>query len=211
MNLSKNIQDYKVIFWDFDGVIMDSMSIRDKGFIDILSSDYPTEQVEKLLEFHRSNGGLSRYVKFRHFFEVIRNESVTEEKILELAQKFSEVMLRLLIDEKLLIDDSVSFIKANYTKYKFHIVSGSDGKELNKICQGLGLDKFFITIEGSPTPKTQLVGNILQQYGYDKDDCLLIGDSHNDYDAAQYNGIGFLGYNNEALRELGYIECFVGV
>ncbi|MES2278382.1 MAG: HAD family hydrolase [Bacteroidota bacterium] len=204
----KDLEKYKIVLWDFDGVIMDSMPIRDKGFVDTLSVDYPKEQVDNLLEFHRANGGLSRYVKFRYFFEKIRNEEVTEEEILELAQKFSEVMLSLLIDEKLLIEDSVSFIKSNYAKYKFHIVSGSDGKELNKICQGVGLDKFFITIEGSPTPKKQLVENILQQYGYDKNDCVLIGDSHNDHEAAQFNGISFFGYNNSALRELGYIDNF---
>ena len=204
----KSLEKYKTILWDFDGVIMDSMPIRDNGFVDTLSVDYSKEQVDDLLEFHRANGGLSRYVKFRYFFEKIRNEEVTEEKILELAQKFSEVMLLLLIDEKLLIEDSFSFIKANYKKYKFHIVSGSDGKELNKICQELGLDEFFITIEGSPTPKKQLVENILLRYGYDKNDCVLIGDSHNDYDAAQFNNISFLGYNNEQLKKFDYIIKF---
>lgn len=57
----------EIIFWDFDGVIMDSMKVRDEGF-KIVLKDYPSDQVEKLMEFHRNNGGLSRYVKFRYFF-----------------------------------------------------------------------------------------------------------------------------------------------
>src|SRR5690554_5157430 len=174
------------IFWDFDGVILDSMKIRDLGFEKTLAT-YPTEQVEKLLEYHNQNGGLSRYVKFRHFFEEIRKEKITEEKIQELASKFSSIMLDLLIDESLLINESIEFIKNNHQKYNFHIVSGSDGVELNKICKGLGIDKYFLSIHGSPTPKTKLVADLLDKHKYDKDFCILIGDSINDYDATIEN------------------------
>ncbi|SPZ88463.1 Uncharacterised protein [Sphingobacterium multivorum] len=104
------LNKYKVILWDFDGVIMDSMPTRSLGFVKTLA-DFPKEQVDQLLEFHNSNGGLSRYVKFRYFFEEIRKEAVSESKVMELAHKFSEIMLSLLIDEKLLIQDSVSLSK----------------------------------------------------------------------------------------------------
>ena len=61
----------KIIFWDFDGVILNSNKVRDSGF-EIVLKDFPKNQVELLLNYHRQNGGLSRYVKFRYFFEVIR-------------------------------------------------------------------------------------------------------------------------------------------
>lgn len=203
------LDKYKTILWDFDGVIMDSMPIRSRGF-EVTLQKYPKKHINELLKYHNDNGGLSRYVKFRHFYEVIRKEEVEEEKILELAQNFSEIMLGLLINEKLLIDDSVAFIKLNHTKYKFHIVSGSDGNELNKICEGLGLDKFFISIEGSPTAKKQLINDLLIRHSYDKNDCVLIGDSHNDLEAAEFNSISFFGYNNLLLRKdnIHYIESF---
>lgn len=200
----KNIQDFKVLFWDFDGVIMDSMPIRDKGFIEVLK-DFPQEQVEQLVAFHQKNGGLSRYVKFRYFYEEILNQSITEEKVQELAHEFSKIMLALLIDETLLIADSVKFIKDNAVNYKMHIVSGSDGTELNHICSELGLDKYFLSIHGSPTPKTQLVHDLLQEHGYNTEDCVLIGDSMNDYDAAQKNNISFMGYNNPDFITKGYV------
>lgn len=205
----EQLSKYKVILWDFDGVIMDSMPIRDLGFEKTLS-DYPNNQVEELLDFHRKNGGLSRYVKFRYFFENIRKETVIERQIADLAQRFSEIMLSLLINEKLLINDSIKFIKNNSENFKFHIVSGSDGIELNKICSGLDLDKFFITIQGSPTPKKQLVRDLLSFYSYDKTDVCLIGDSGNDQEAAEYNQISFFGYNNEKLKgdSSNYINQF---
>jgi phosphoglycolate phosphatase-like HAD superfamily hydrolase len=200
---------YKIIFWDFDGVIMDSMSVRDKGFEIVLQS-YPNEQVAVLMEYHRKNGGLSRYNKFRFFFEEIRKESITDSEIKVLAEEFSVVMLKNLLDRKLLIEDSVQFIKNNSEKFRMHIVSGSDGNELRYICETLGLSKFFISIHGSPTPKKELVRETIEKNNYALTDVLLIGDSVNDFEASEVNGITFYGYNNEELLKLSpnYIKSF---
>ncbi|WP_336834258.1 HAD family hydrolase [Sphingobacterium siyangense] len=200
------LEKYKVIFWDFDGVIMDSMPTRSLGFEKTLA-DFPKDQVDELLAYHNSNGGLSRYVKFRYFFEEIRKESITDQEVFSLAQKFSNIMLSLLLNEELLIAESVSFIKQHHKKFIFHIVSGSDGTELRKICKELSLDSYFLTIEGSPTAKNQLVKDILFNHDYSGADCCLIGDSHNDAEAAAVNSIDFFAYNNEKLKDKhAYLE-----
>ncbi|EHQ28452.1 HAD family hydrolase [Mucilaginibacter paludis] len=202
-------ENYKVIIWDFDGVIMDSMPIRGLGFEKVLAS-YPREQVEELLAFHEENGGLSRYVKFRYFFEQIRKQEISEDEVIELAKSFNRIMLSLLIDEKLLINDSVEFIRKNADKYEMHIASGSDGVELNEICKGLNLSLFFKSINGSPTPKTEIVKQLLSKNNYNISDVVLIGDSKNDYDATVDNNIDFAGYNNESMLNLTnkYIYSF---
>ena len=91
-----------------------------------------------------------------------------------------------------------------------HIVSGSDGNELRYLCGELGISEYFKSIQGSPTPKIQLVSKVLDHNRYQAKDCLLIGDSINDYEAANYNSIRFWGYNNEGLRGKGehYINTF---
>lgn len=193
--------DCKVILWDFDGVIMDSMPIRSNGFALVLKS-FPEEQVKELMDFHNVNGGLSRYYKFRYFFEAIRNEEITEEQVQELAASFSVIMLDSLINEALLIQDSVSFIKSNWQNYEMHIVSGSDGNELRQICESLDLAKYFKSINGSPTHKNELVRALLEENDYDKSEVVLIGDSKNDFEASMVNGIRFIGYNNVDLKIL---------
>lgn len=200
---------FKTILWDFDGVIMDSMPIRDKGF-EIVLKGYPKEQVSLLMDYHRNNGGLSRYNKFRYFFEEIRKESITDVEIKVLADEFSVVMLENLLDSNLLIEDSLKFIKDNYSKYKMHIVSGSDGNELRYICEALGLSKYFISIHGSPTPKKELVKQVMISNSYDNTEICLIGDSYNDLEAAEINSISFYGYNNEKLlnKSTRYIRSF---
>lgn len=203
------IEKFKTILWDFDGVIMDSMPIRDKGF-EIVLKDYPKEQVSLLMEYHRNNGGLSRYNKFRYFFEEIRKEFITDGEIKVLADEFSVVMLENLLDTNLLIDDSLKFIIDNYSKFNMHIVSGSDGNELRYICEALGLSKYFISIHGSPTPKKELVKQVIISNNYNKPEMCLIGDSFNDFEAAEANNILFYGYNNKKLlnHSVRYIQSF---
>jgi phosphoglycolate phosphatase-like HAD superfamily hydrolase len=203
------LTNYKVILWDFDGVILDSARVRDQGFVDVLA-DYPDEQVDRLLAFHRRNGGLSRYVKFRHFHEEILRQNITEEGVNELARQFSEVMLRHLTDRSLLITDAVTFIRSFSDRIRMHVVSGSDQKELRYLCRELGIADHFVSIHGSPTPKNQLVRDLLAEHRYDLRSVCLIGDSGNDHEAARVNHIDFFGYNNPELRGKGrgYIEAF---
>ena len=189
----------QTLFWDFDGVIMDSNAVRDRGFEEVLK-DYPQTEVNALMAFHRENGGLSRYVKFRYFFEDIRSESITKEEVNIWADKFSQIMMQLLINSDLLIQETLNFIKANAEKYIMHIVSGSDQRELRKICESLDIAKYFSSIHGSPTPKNDLVAELLQTHSYDKSTCLLIGDSKNDFEASKINGIQFMGYGNEKIK-----------
>ncbi|MFN3917690.1 MAG: HAD family hydrolase [Flavobacteriales bacterium] len=197
------------ILWDFDGVILDSMSVRDEGFVYALSG-FSENEVQELLVYHRKNGGLSRYVKFRYFFESIRNEKISEEKIIQLSAVFSSYMRENLINKDYLIKDSLSFIEQNYRKVSMHIVSGSDQNELRFLCGQLGISHFFKSINGSPTPKNTLVGQMIKQYRVDRATTALIGDSHNDFEAAEVNGVSFFGYNNPELSNLGnsYIEKF---
>ncbi len=199
----------KTVLWDFDGVIVDSNKVRDLGFKEIFKN-FDKDLVDDLIAFHRKNGGLSRYVKIRYFFEELLEREVTEEGVLEYAQKFSVLMRRELTNSKYLILDSVDFIKCNHHLYNFHIVSGSDQEELRYLVKELGIDKYFISINGSPIAKTDLVIKVLKENNYDKKHVCLIGDSFNDYEAAQSVKIKFFGYNNDNLRFLdGYLNSLV--
>ena len=79
---------YKHLIFDFDGVLVESNEIRFDGFR-LLFSAYPTHQVDKLIQFAMANGGLSRYTKIRYFFEKIRNESISDEKVKAMSHEYS--------------------------------------------------------------------------------------------------------------------------
>jgi len=201
--------DFEVILWDFDGVIIDSNSVRELGFRQVLK-EFDSEQVEQLIDFHNANGGWSRYVKFRYFYEEILKRQISESQVQELANSFSSIMVDRLPNPELLIQETVRFIQEMNSQGKeMHIVSGSDGNELRSLCEQLELSKYFLSINGSPTPKSALVKAIIDNSNISASQYCLIGDAMNDYDAAVQNEIQFFGYNNKELMNYGdYINKF---
>jgi len=200
-----DISNVKLILWDFDGVLLNSNAIREHGFLKVLAN-FPSDSVDKLLNFHRENGGLSRYVKFRYFIEECLNETASDDIIQTYANSFSVIMQELLVDKDLLIPETLNFVKMYYSKIPMHIVSGSDQTELRDLCAKLNISKYFLSINGSPTTKSVLVKNIMIDCTIDHEKVVLIGDSINDYDAAKSNDIKFCAYNNEVLEQFSDIK-----
>ena len=202
----------KNILFDFDGVILDSMPIRDYGFKEIFK-DFDDGLVNKLLEYHNQNGGLSRYVKIKYFYNKLLKQEISEEKITNYADNFSKIMKIELVDKRYLIADTLKFIKESYKKYNLHIVSGSDERELQYLCKELGIDSFFQSVNGSPTHKNILVKNVLSVNRYIDSETILIGDSVNDYDAATENNLVFYGFNNPNLINVSknYLDNYIGL
>jgi len=195
----------KNIIFDFDGVILDSVPVKTEAFRKLFQ-EYPKEITDKFIEFHLKNGGVSRYEKIRYFFEGLLNKKINEEKILYFAKKYSELTKQELANEKYLIKDSIDFIKKNYKKYNMHIASGADENDLKYICDKLELTKYFVSINGSPTKKSEIIKSILESNDYKKSETVMIGDSINDFEAAKESGIEFYGYNNDNLIKKTYLH-----
>jgi len=197
----------KNILFDFDGVIIDSMPIKTAGFRKIFE-EYDAETVKPLLDFHNLNGGLSRYVKIKYFFEDVLDTPIEDIEIMRYANRFSEIVKEELNNPEHLIAEVVQFIRDNQENFNFHIVSGADEQELNYLCEQLNIAQYFKSIHGSPTHKNELVKQVMKENSYLKTETILIGDSINDLEAAEVNKIGFYAYNNADLRPLSanYIE-----
>lgn len=202
----------KNIIFDFDGVIVRSKSIRINGYYHIFDS-YDRILVDKLVDFHIDNGGLSRYFKIKYFYEKILQKEITDSALIDYAVKYKKFMLAHMIDIKLINSQVTEFLKKENLNFNFHIASGSDKAELNHILDSLNLNRYFLSAEGSPEHKNNLVRNILDDYNYKEGESLLIGDSINDYEAAKVNNIHFLGYNNKSLNKFGlnYLNNFLEI
>ncbi len=198
----------KNIIFDFDGVILDSIPIKTEAFRKLFE-EFDTNSINKLIEYHIRNGGKSRYAKIKYFFEILLNQTVSKNEILEYANKYSILTKKELSRPKYLIEDTVSFIKNNFRNYNMHVASGADESDLKYICDALDLTQYFLSINGSPKIKNNIVKDILFLNKYTPKNTILIGDSINDYDAAEINEIEFYAFNNIQLKDNHrYINTF---
>ena len=197
------LDEFSVILWDFDGVIIDSNEIRTKGFIDIFES-FNEEDILKLVDFHKNNGGLSRYFKINFFFKNILGIDISEDEILIYANNYKKYVLSNLMDTNFLIADSLNYIQQNYKKKDMHIVSASDENELRELCDFYDISKYFISLKGSPVNKSDNISSLIINQGYSRNQITYIGDSINDFESAKLNQINFFGYNIKTISTSEY-------
>lgn len=202
------LNKYSTIFWDFDGVILNSDEVRTEGFKYIFDS-YPKKQIDMLINYHTINGGLSRYEKIEYFSQKILDKKLNDEEKKQYAQLYGNYCRERLCDKNLLIKNSINFIKENHKNFDFHLVSASDEKELIYLCSNLDIKKYFKSISGSPVNKIENIKRLLKSNNYIESKCCLIGDSNNDKVAAIENSISFFGFNNKKLiKDSEYIYTF---
>lgn len=186
--------EYRHLIFDFDGVLAESNDIRIQGFADLFA-DLPTEAMARFMEFVKANGGLSRYGKIRHLYNRILCQPVSESQVDALAQQYSELVAKRVIEAPA-VPGSLEFLAEYADRFECAVVSGSDQNELRRVCRARGIDGYFRTILGSPKEKTENLIALLSECAWDREACLYVGDSSNDYDAAVEAGIGFIGRNS---------------
>lgn len=203
------LEKYKTILWDFDGVILNSNIIRTEGFVEIFK-EFPKDKILELVRYHEKNGGLSRYHKIEYFFNKILKKIITKDEILFYANKYKVFMLNNLVNKEYIIADTLDYIIRVKNNFSMHIVSASDENELKQICKELEIESFFTSIHGSPVTKKENIKFLLSHKNFLNEEVVLIGDSMNDFEAANYNNIHFVGYNNIELKKekIRYITSF---
>ena len=55
--------NYKILFWDFDGVIKDSVEVKTQAFFQLFEP-FGELVAEKVRKHHEAHGGMSRFDKF---------------------------------------------------------------------------------------------------------------------------------------------------
>ena len=188
---------YRYLIFDFDGVLAESNDIRIQGFADLFA-ELPPEAMVRFMEFVKINGGLSRYGKIRHLYNRILCQPVSESRVDALAQQYSDLVAERVIAAAA-VPGSLEFLAEHGGRFECAVVSGSDQNELRRVCRARGIDGYFRTILGSPKEKAENLIALLAEYAWDREACLYVGDSSNDYDAAVEAGIGFIGRNSGLL------------
>jgi phosphoglycolate phosphatase-like HAD superfamily hydrolase len=188
------------IFFDFDGVILDSVSVKTEAFRKMYLK-YGQGTADAVVKHHLENGGMSRYEKFRLYHDLHLNIKLDKKKIENLADIFSSLVVQKVIDSKA-IEGALEFIDQNYDKFNMYIVSGTPQNEMRRIIASLHIESRFKGVFGSPNQKQTHVDDIIKDCQYNREECVFIGDALADYNAAQENEVKFILVENSNNTDL---------
>ena len=185
----------KVLIYDFDGVICDSVGLKTDAFVELYSTE--SESIKKLIrEYHLANGGISRFEKIKYFETVLLGKLYSEEDNIKLAQNFAELVKEKVISSQFVLGVK-EFLKKHSTDTLQYICTGTPEFEIKEIIARRGMGYLFNGLFGSPTIKSTIIQNIITEVGCAKDDCLFFGDALTDYKAAYDSNVRFIGIKND--------------
>jgi phosphoglycolate phosphatase-like HAD superfamily hydrolase len=201
--MSFPIGQYKAFFFDFDGVIVDSLGIKTDAFGDLFK-EYGEDVVHQVRDYHERNGGISRYEKFKYYYSALLHKDLTAEMIDVLDQQFSQLVVQKVVQAPC-VEGVIEFLSLLNAKGKdCFIVSATPHSEIQNIIQLRKWEHFFRDIVGSPRTKTENLKNLLEKYNFQPHNALYFGDARSDYLAASENGVAFIGVGkkNQELNSI---------
>ena len=184
-----DISKYKTVIFDCDGVIFQSNKIKTNAFRETLIGE-PDDLINEFILYHKNNGGISRYVKFEHYYRDIKHE----EQYLLMSEKAIYRYAKIVLDQLIEVQYVPGFLDIidylNKNKIPCFIVSGGDQSELHDIFIRRKIFDKFIEVLGSPITKNihieTMVNNNKLNYPV-----IFFGDARSDMEAALKNGIDF--------------------
>jgi len=192
-------KEIEAIFWDFDGVIKDSVEIKSDAFEDLFSP-FGLNFSKKVRKHHENNTGLPRYDKLPLYIEW-SGQKVSVELIDEYLNKFSNLVKKKVIYSEW-VPGVLSFLESNWQKKTFFLVTATPQSEIEQIISELNIQYYFKEVVGSPIMKNDSIKSLLNKYSICQKNALLIGDSASDHNAAKFNNISFILRNTKLNKDL---------
>lgn len=185
----KIIENAKVIFWDFDGVIKDSVEVKSKAFEQLFET-FGSEVALRVRSHHEANGGMSRFDKLPIYLEW-SDQSPSQALVDEYSARFSGLVKQNVIESEW-VQGVFYYIQHNSKNQIFFLVTATPQLEIEEILDVLQIKQYFRKIIGAPTKKGDAIKTLLTEHSFAADQAVMIGDSNTDYEAASANHVPFI-------------------
>ncbi len=192
-------QDKSAIIFDCDGVLIESGDIKTQAFARLFAEH--EKHLPEILAFHKEQAGISRFVKFRLIYQRWLQKELSAAEEERLGEKFADIVVEQVIQAPL-VPGTVEFLNKFASTSRFFVVSGTPEEELERILIARELAPFFLERKGSPVTKPDAINSIIDRYGLDRGQVVMVGDGVSDQEAAQATDIGFIARITDENREL---------
>jgi phosphoglycolate phosphatase-like HAD superfamily hydrolase len=195
----------KAVIFDFDGVLIESTGIKTAAFARIFKGESAPDR-ERIMRYHLSNAGISRFEKFRYIYRGILKKRLTQAKLKVLCAEFSLLVKEAVIAAPFVAGAS-GFLERNYRKLGLFVVSATPHNEIAEIIKRKNLSFYFREIYGAPMHKGAAVRKIMADYSLAPEEIVYVGDALSDYRAARENSIVFIARIKDNQELFSKIEC----
>lgn len=191
----------QAIFFDFDGVLVDSTSTKTEAFR-ILFREYDDKTIQEIVDYHHQHGGISRVVKIEYAHRHIIGKPLQGDTLARWAAAYRELVVERVVNVDWIAGARQS-LERLHGKVPMFVISGTPEEELVEIIDRRQITFYFQEILGSPTQKPTHIRYLLDKYSLTPDRCVFVGDALTDYYAAQETGLRFIGIEGEVSFPTG--------
>ena len=201
------LNSFKVVFWDFDGVIKDSVGVKSDAF-EQLFLPFGVEVAREVRKHHDANSGISRFDKLALYLD-LAEQNQSSELINKYLKLFSDLVKQKVIDSEW-VYGVTEYLQNNSNIQQFFLVTATPQEEIEYIVNKLKIGRYFMEIIGSPANKKDAISSLLLKYSIIPERAVMIGDSHSDYDASIANNISFIIRGTNLNKKLqSSLDCQV--
>ena len=188
-SLKSRLSRARCVFFDCDGVIFDSNGFKLKVMLQVLEG-YPEAQRRRMTQYWKDNGGMSRRAKFEYFFQELAPAEDAHQLIEKAVTRFHELAVQGYQELKPL--SGALQLARHVGSARSFVVSGADQEELRGVFRSKAIAGLFADILGSPTPKLELVCEVMRNMKVGPRESLLIGDGSRDFAVCRELDIHFV-------------------
>lgn len=182
-------ENIKTIFFDFDGVIKESVEIKSVAFVKLFES-FGQDLAMKVRKHHEENGGMPRHDKLPLYLSWAL-EVPTEKMVKEYSERFAKLVKQNVINSEW-VPGVLEYLDEEHEKHSFFLLTATPQSEIEEILLSLNITHYFKKIIGAPTTKGDAIKMLLKEYSLKPKLSVMISDSSSDYYAAKLNGVPFV-------------------
>lgn len=188
------------IFFDFDGVLAESVNVKTEAFRN-LYLPFGDDVAKKVVEHHLAHGGISRFEKIKKYHQDFLGIDLDKDEILHWADKFSELVLKGVIESPE-VKGAEDFLKKNFNTYQFWVITGTPTDEIKIILEKRNWNKYFQGAFGSPEKKNHWTEFLIEKHHINREETVFVGDATTDQEAATFSKLHFILRRNEDNKHL---------
>ncbi len=188
----------RAVFFDFDGVIADSVDVKTAAFC-ALYREHGPGVMAKVEAHHLANLGMTRFQKIEYFQREFVAGSTDPQTVATLADRFgNDVKDRVIAAAE--IPGARAALEILSGRLPLFVISATPDAELADILIARGIAHFFKSSHGANRSKPETLAHLVATHRLDAGSCIMVGDAMTDFHAAMKNGVRFIGVVPEGAR-----------